>query len=78
MPQAHEKLRKKIEDKFGSIDAQGPQEFLKQAGYELMQGYVWKPKPGVEVVGDMTCDEYMCFVFLITEWDYGGLVGEEA
>ena len=75
MPQASGELRKRMKERFGhSVSEAGPTEFLKDAGYELQRGFVWKPKPGVASVEEMARDEFECLMFLVHEWDYGGLI----
>lgn len=73
MPQASEHLRAQMVQRFGSIDTHGPEQFLKDAGYELQPGWTWAPKPGVKELRDMTRDEFDCLLFLVHEWDYGSL-----
>ena len=51
-------------------------EYLKKQGYKMVRGGMWQPKLGVETVQDMTAHEYTCLVYLIQEWDYGGLTTE--
>lgn len=72
MPQASDELRTVMERRFGSIDTHGPTKFLKDAGYTLTRQWEWF-KPGVTELRQMTQDEYECLLFLVHEWDYGGL-----
>lgn len=74
MPQADEELRKEMVRRFGSIGTTGPSRFLTDAGYQLAPGWEWVPKPGVRSLGQMPRDEFECLLFLIHEWDYGGLI----
>lgn len=63
-----------MEERFGcSVGDAGPIKFLHEAGYELLPGFVWKPKEGVKELRDMTHDEFECLLFLVHEWDFGGL-----
>lgn len=55
---------------------EGPVRYLTQAGYSLQRGWTWKPKDGVSGYDDMTQEEYDCLLFLVHEWDYGGLSTE--
>tara|TARA_Y100000310_G_scaffold327344_1_gene393558 strand:+ start:5510 stop:5707 length:198 start_codon:yes stop_codon:yes gene_type:complete len=64
-----------MNERFGDpVSEIGPCKFLKDAGYEITTGWMWKPKPGVTDLSDMTRDEYECLLFLAHEWDFGGLV----
>jgi hypothetical protein len=74
MPQASEELRAIMEQRFGDpIDSAGPIKFLQDAGYTLTRKWFWIPKPGVIDLGQMTRDEFDCLLFLVHEWDFGGL-----
>ena len=74
MPQASEELRQRMNQWFGDpVSDKGPIKFLEDAGYELLHDFIWKPKPGVESLGQMTRTEFECLKFLIHEWDFGGL-----
>jgi hypothetical protein len=60
--------------RFGDpICESGPTKFLIDAGYKLTRGWEWTPKPGVAGYDDMAQDEYECLLFLVHEWDFGGL-----
>jgi len=74
MPSASDELREKMNRRFGDpVDDTGPILFLKNAGYDLCSDWHWEPKEGVKDYGDMTPDEYDCLLFLVQEWDFGGL-----
>ncbi len=74
MPQASSELRSRMEERFGDpISDAGPTKFLEDAGYKLTSSWLWEPKKGVESLKDMTQEEYECMLFLVHEWDYGGL-----
>ena len=74
MPQAREELHVKMEAMFGDpISDTGPMKFLTDAGYKLRRDWRWAPKEGVLNYKDMTSDEYDCMLFLVEEWDMGGL-----
>lgn len=78
MPSADADLQQRMFDRFGShTDEEGPIKFLEDAGYKLTRQYLWEPKTGVTCLKDMTRDEFDCMLFLVHEWDYGGLVGDE-
>ena len=79
MPQADPDLVRKLEEYFGE-DCHGQldfraQEYLRDQGYKEDR-FRWHPKPGVKTVDDMTQKEYDCLWYLITEWDWGGLINE--
>lgn len=59
---------------FGSeVSDDGPITFLERSGYKINpKTFCWS-KPGVTELWEMTRDEFTCLVFLIDEWDYGGL-----
>lgn len=74
MPQASSELQQQMDKRFGNpISDAGPIKFLENAGYVLTKGWLWKPKPSVTVTSQMTKDEFDCLLFLIQEWDFGGL-----
>lgn len=78
MPSASEDLRDKMLARFGDrIDEAGPIRFLKDAGYVLTKNWFWHPKPGVAGYRDMTQPEFDCIMFLMNEWDFGGLTTED-
>lgn len=72
MPQASDDLRQRMVDRFGDIGDGPPAQFLIDAGYKLSRGYTWS-KPGISAYGQMTRDEFECLMFLMHEWDWGGL-----
>ena len=74
MPSAEGWLADKIRAKYGSIDDAGPTKLLHDAGYVLREDWHWDPKPGVTDYPDMTQDEYEAMLFLLQEWDFGGLI----
>lgn len=76
MPQADDDLRERMVARFGNIDAAGPREALKAAGYKLRWNWTWAPKPEVKTYRDMTRDEFECLLFLAHEWDYGHLTDD--
>lgn len=73
MPQASDSLRKQMRLRFGDLDTSGPETYLSSAGYVLRSDWTWKPKPYVNSLRDMTRQEFDCLLFLMHEWDYGGL-----
>lgn len=72
MPSASPELRALMAKRFGSLGDEGPMRFLLSRGYSLGRDWQWS-KSGVSSVGDMQRDEYETLLFLIHEWDYGGL-----
>lgn len=74
MPQASAELRQRMEERFGDpVSDSGAIAYLTEAGYTLNRQWCWEPKPGVSNVGDMTREEFECLLFLVHEWDFGGL-----
>lgn len=73
MPSATPELQEKMRQRFGSIDSEGPEQFLSSAGYTLTPHWLWIAKPGVSTLDEMTEEEFDCLAFLIQEWDYGSL-----
>lgn len=74
MPQASDELRALMIERFGSIGDEGPTKFLEDAGYVLTPEWLWKPKPGVRTLNDMTRKEFEALMFLVHEWDFGSLM----
>lgn len=77
MPSSSRSLKENMIKRFGSIDTIGPEKYLTDAGYKITKGWTWEPKVGVTNYSDMTRDEYDCMLYLIQEWDYGGLITVE-
>lgn len=78
MPSASNELHNEMQRLFGNpIDDNEPIEFLRAAGYVLLRGFTWQGKPGVTDYSQMTQDEYTCLLFLVQEWDFGGLASAE-
>lgn len=62
-----------MERRFGdAVDSSGPMRFLKERGYSLTYGWEWS-KPGISNLGQMERDEFECLLFLVHEWDFGGI-----
>ena len=75
MPQASAELHNLMKKRFGDpISDSGPIKYLEDAGYTLTKKWQWKPKPGVINPAQMTQEEFECMVFLVHEWDFGGLL----
>lgn len=78
MPQASDDLRARMERRFGDpVSDEGPMRYLQQRGYRLTRRWTWT-KPGVTELKQMTRDEFECLLFLIHEWDFGGLEKEKS
>ncbi|HLT41216.1 MAG TPA: hypothetical protein VKZ95_00810 [Sphingobacteriaceae bacterium] len=76
MPQASDELRQLMKDRFGDeIDEQGPIKYLENSGYSLTKGFLWE-HPTNKTYKSMTREEFDCLLFLVHEWDFGGLVGD--
>lgn len=77
MPQASDGLRSEVRAFLPEIDgAEGSDRacirFLESAGYTLGRDWCWH-KDGITNFGQMTRQEFACLLFLIHEWDFGGL-----
>lgn len=69
MPQATEDLRNLMREEFGSIDMNGPQQYLVSKGYKITDDWRWiKPDP----LAPVPLFDFDCVDFLIKEWDFGG------
>ena len=72
MPQASDGLRAEMQKLHGDpIDDWLPQKYLKDRGWTLSRKWTWS-KPG-QTLQTMPQDEYLCVLFLIREWDFGGV-----
>ena len=71
MPTASSSQRALMEKWFGDpIDESGPINFLESHGYVLTQTFHWRKPVPCHTVSD---DEWECMLFLIEEWDFGGI-----
>ena len=77
MPSADEDLKQRMVSRFGDHSEVGPINFLEGKGYKLTKAWFWEPKPGVTSLGQMPRDEFECLLYLMHEWDFGGLVPKE-
>lgn len=68
MPQATSELRALMELWFGSISDGPPASFLRTRGYEMDEGFIWRPPVSHH---SPSRDELACLRFLGDEWDYG-------
>jgi hypothetical protein len=68
MPQATDELRAY----WGGVDDSPALEHLGRAGYILNRDWTWTPPKGVTLT-NMPERDYFAMVFLIQEWDYGGI-----
>lgn len=72
MPQASDELRQTMFFYFGDeIDDGGPAQFLYDQGFVLSRTWEWFKKGAT--YENLTDKEYHCILFLVHEWDYGGL-----
>lgn len=69
MPQASSELQAEMEKRFGSLDTEGPEGYLKARGWRLNRDWTWSKK-GTDNVGQVPRDEFDCILFLVHEWDY--------
>lgn len=71
MPQASDELRALMKDWFGDdIDTSGPIRALTLRGYTLGEDFVWDPPTKSHTISWV---EYQLIVFLMDEWDFGGI-----
>jgi hypothetical protein len=71
MPSASNELRAKITSRFGSLDDGNVIKYLESKGWTLDRNWTWS-KPG-QNLQSMPDDEYECVLFLVREWDFGGV-----
>jgi hypothetical protein len=72
MPQASEELRAVMEKRFGDpVSDAGPTKYLEDHGWKLNRDWTWS-KPG-QTLESMSRDEFECVLFLVHEWDFGGV-----
>lgn len=76
MSSASSELQNVMIERFGSIDDSGPINQLQNSGYKLTKEWLWQPPEGVSTYRDMTRSDFECLLFLVHEWDFGGLVGD--
>lgn len=77
MPQAEQELRNKITSYFPltGIEPIGPEDFLRANSWKLHEDWSWS-KEGVDhynMVKMVPEKEWNCLLFLVREWDYGGV-----
>jgi hypothetical protein len=76
MPQASDALWEEVRAFLPAIDDMPSDaaciDFLRTAGYCLQDDWTWF-KPNVNTFGQMTRHEFDCMIFLMHEWDFGGL-----
>ena len=56
------------------ISNDGPTMYLQSEGYKLAGDFMWVPPESVKTLEDMDQKDYNCLLFLVEEWDFGGLV----
>jgi hypothetical protein len=73
MPSASDELRTQMKEYFGDPIADGPpMEYLRNQGFTLNRDWTWS-KPDITNYGQLSEKEYHCILFLVQEWDMGGL-----
>jgi len=77
MPQASSELQNAMFGYYGShTDEEGPIKFLEASGFTLRRDWTWF-KPGVYNERGMTKQEKDSVLFLIEEWDFGGMIWDK-
>jgi hypothetical protein len=75
MPSAADELWAEVRAFLPAVDEQSDAaciKFLEDAGYALKHDWTWS-KPGITRYKQMTRQELACMMFLVHEWDFGGL-----
>lgn len=75
MPQASQELTDTVIEIVGDRDDESCILYLEALDWTLEPGFVWRAPPRYETYDDIPHDEYLVFLFLIHEWDYGEIVG---
>lgn len=70
MPQASERDRQRMIKWFGNISDHGPTELLYSRGYSLTPQHEWVTPVPAHTLHPI---EVACIMFLIDEWDFGGI-----
>lgn len=70
MPQASDELRDEMRKRFGSIDSEGPENFLRKRGW-VLNNETWLWSHPAQSIHTCDRDAFDCIRFLIHEWDYG-------
>lgn len=70
MPSSSDRQRDLMTKWFGNCDTSGPEAFLVSHGFELTRRWMWLPPVPAH---NLSNDEKECIIFLIEEWDYGGV-----
>jgi len=73
MPQASDENRELMNKWFNSIEDYHPVKFLKSHGFILTNKWQWIPPVPYHSI---SCYELSCILFLIDEWDFGGLIND--
>lgn len=74
MPSASDELRDEMGRRFGDrISEYGPMKYLEDRGFVLTKDWYWTPPAGKNL-NTISRDEFECILFLVHEWDFGGLV----
>lgn len=71
MPTASNEAQNLMKLWFGdSIDDQGPTQLLKSHGFVLRRDWQWEKPALFHTISEI---EWTCIMFLIEEWDFGGV-----
>ena len=70
MPSSSDAQRDLMTKWFGSVDTSGPMKFLESHGFILRRDWCWQKPVSAHKLSE---DEIECVVFLIEEWDFGGI-----
>ena len=74
MPQTTQENLDALAQFLDEVDDYTTQEYLVNRGYTLEGDFTWS-HPNVKSKNYMTENEWQCMLYLIQEWDYGGLRG---
>lgn len=70
MPSATPELRDLMLNWFGDISDEGPTRVLLSRGWKLTHDWRWKPPTPHYTIHEI---DYKLILFMVQEWDYGGL-----
>ena len=73
MPSATQELSDKMTEYFGDgVSEFGPINYLQSQGYKLTRQWTWEHDT-IDEYDQMEQKAYDCLLFLVEEWDFGGL-----
>jgi len=74
MPQASDEDRNEMIRRFGDISDSGPTQYLQDNGWTLHDDWTWShPNYSRACYNAIPQTEWVCIIFLVEEWDFGGL-----